>query len=235
MLWAGSKKLDIYLGTRRVIAAEGEHVLSNVSVDGLEAAVDALQTLLLSQTRPLRLDIRLSGALCRPFRLPALNGRQSREDIVALAQVIAEESTGLPGPYELWLESGAKQPVCVVMHRDVLQAVQGRMFGSRNKIRLTALRPWWAEVLEHSLRLNPQLKGLVIRDCDSLALLLGDAAGAFTHAACYSPAPIDTQSFLARVLTAVSWSGDTVAEAHLPDQGLVFGRFAGAASAQAED
>jgi len=151
-----------------------------------------------------RLRLWLSGGLCRPFIVPSVQGVKDDAEVRAVASAMAPQLTGLVGPCTVFVESRtAKAPVmAIAVQEDRIQKIHDLMASSTRKPKLLSIRPWWAEVLRHSLLREPTLAALGVQDCDSMTVLVGREADGFDSATTYSPV-IDqgtAQSVLMRAL-----------------------------------
>jgi len=147
------------------------------SVDGFEAALDALDAHVLQCERRSKSKLRvwLSGGLSRPFLLTA-PPRVSETKLRRIAAGLACEQTGLEGECRLWMEDGGRAGarLVVAVPSPVLQALSARLEGpKRARTHLLSIRPWWVDVLRVALHGNDGLRALAVQDCDSLTLLAG--------------------------------------------------------------
>lgn len=204
MWWAGNKACDVYLGTRAFAACQGEAVLEVQVVESLHAALEAWSAWLLqAQAGASRLNIWLSGSLCRPMLLGPAEGLKTQADWQRVAAAMVPGQTGIAEPCEVWVESraGAQGRMAAAMPSALLRELLDRAAGGGKKTRLARIAPWWAEALRVSRLGDPAPAALATRDCDSLALLMGQGSE-FDAATMYAPMVDEeaVQSTLARAL-----------------------------------
>jgi hypothetical protein len=143
-----------------------------MKVEGREAALAALSAALSELPRGTHLHVSVSGSVCRPFLLPAVEGVASEAEWQAIAASMVEESTGLPAESLLWLDDGQAAPrLAVAMDpawRQGIEAIGGRS--------LRSVRPWWALAIESlgSTRADGESAGLAVADSESLVLLIAE-------------------------------------------------------------
>jgi hypothetical protein len=176
VLWAGSKLLDVYLGTRAVAICDDMEVLLAEPVQGFEAGLSSTQQRLVEYSKKLRVRVWLSGGLCRPFLLPTLPGIHGANETLRVATKLANERTGLAGACQVWLETNMRSEsrVAVAVARVTLNRLQ---VGLGNRCRIDSVRPWWSDVLRTTLQQEVPPRALGVRDCDSLTVLLGRNGG----------------------------------------------------------
>lgn len=210
-MWSvGSRVSDVYLGTRALaVCEEGASVLA-LDVCGFAAGLEALAQWLNSAPHRQRLRLRLwlSGGLCRPFIMPAVQGVANAAEAKAVATTLAPQHTGLTGPCTVFVErSAATEPVLAIATQDDrLRQMRNLLASHERKPRVLSIRPWWAEVLRHSLRREPALSALGVQDCDSMTILIGNLTGGFETVATYSPVTDEAtaQSALTRALLSAT-------------------------------
>lgn len=185
MWWAGSRPYDLYLGDRAVSLCDGEELRLSLAVDHWEAGLAAAREELARRADRRRVRVWLSGALCRPCVLPALQGLRNRAEMLKVAQALAGEKTGFAGPCRVWLERGAKRAVPMAAAVDV--ALLERLTKEALGRRLASITPWWAEALNTCLRGPHAPQAIAVRDSDALTVLAGPA-DEFGFAATYFPA-----------------------------------------------
>jgi len=203
---AGSKVCDVYLGTRAFAVCEGGAPVLAAEVEGFDAALKGLAEWLNAEAAPKRRRLRLwlSGGLCRPFIVPAVHGVKDDAEVQAVASAMAPQLTGLVGPCTVFVErrAAAAPVMAVAVQEDRTQRIHDLMASSMRKPKLLSIRPWWAEVLRHSLLREPTLAALGVQDCDSMTVLIGREPDGFDTATTYAPV-IDegtAQSVLMRAL-----------------------------------
>jgi hypothetical protein len=198
--WAGNKATDIYLGTRAIAVSDASTPVVVTEVDGFDAALGALSRWLNAVPVRRRLRVWLSGGLCRPFLLPAVQGVVSARETQTVAAALAPQHTGLPGPCAVFIEHAL--PLAVAVQESRVRQIHDLVATAAGRHQLLSIRPWWAEVLRYALAREPALTALGVQDCDSMTLLMGRERGGFDSAATYSPV-VDqrtAQSVLTRAL-----------------------------------
>jgi len=183
--WAGSRPVDVYLGTRAVVVCRGAEVSVKASVAGFDAAMEAASVHLRQDRSRQRLRVWLSGGLCQPFMVPLIAGVESRVEIQKIAATVAPVRTGLGDDCQVWADSrkSAMGTLAVAMQKSRVARVL-EQFAQHGRV--VSLRPWWAEVLRARLAM-PQPPGAVgVQDCDSLTVLAG-VAGGFDAASVITP------------------------------------------------
>jgi len=170
--WAGSKAVDLYLGTRAVVLCRGAELMSKSAVVGLEAALRTADAQLQQNGRRSRLRVWLSGGLCRPFLMPDIPGVGSSLDLQKVAATMAPARTGLDGDCKVWLDGqkSSAGTLAVALQGTVLAQI---LAGLAPRGRVVSIRPWWAEVLRARLALPAKPGAVGVRDCDSLTVLAG--------------------------------------------------------------
>ncbi|WP_141225204.1 hypothetical protein [Mitsuaria sp. PDC51] len=176
MWWAGKRSASrtavAYVGEEAVRVAAGGTVLAAAKVEGRDAALVALAAAVRELPRGTRLQVTVSGTVCRPFLLPAVEGVASEAEWQAIAASMVEESTGLPAESPLWLDGVQAAPrLAVAMDpawRQGIEAIGGRS--------LRGVRPWWALAIESvgSTRADGGSAGLAVADSESLVLLIAE-------------------------------------------------------------
>lgn len=185
MSWAGSSRLDLYLGVRRVGLCRGDELLAvRASEDfagALSAGSEALRTH--GQKDPVR--IWLSGALCRPFIVPAGLGAKGANELLAAAKAMVPAKLGWADDCELRLEAGKREEsrLAIAVPRSTLDTINQNI---RPITRIASIRPWWASVLEGQLAGDETPTALGIHDGDALTVLAGSGDG-FSLALTYAP------------------------------------------------
>jgi hypothetical protein len=204
-LWVGSKPHDVYIGTRAFAACRGDEVLAAETVDGVDASLEAL-TAWLKDAAPKRMNLWLSGTLCRPMLLKPVEGLKTHAEWLRVAESMVALQTGLAEPCEVWVERRA--PGAAPMAAAISKAMLARLLEvagrSTSRCRVVRIGPWWAEPLRASLGASRAPKALAVRDCDSLTLLTGQAQE-FESVALYAPVSDEAaaQSALSRALMNV--------------------------------
>ena len=211
MSWAGSEPSQIYLGQTQVgvwspaWTDDGVQWLSTGSAqEGWAQGVELLRHE--GQPRRQRVAVWLSGALVRPFVFEPVQGLRRWSEALQVAAGLAPEATGLDGPCEVWLDDWmpGKSCIAIAIDRGLREAIESTAKSER--IRLTAIRPWWVAALNEAVKSQAPARGfLAIEELDALTVLSG-GAGVFTSAACYSPRPDPTQmeALLTRALMAAN-------------------------------
>lgn len=183
MWWAGADRVDLYLGTRRVVLCRAGEILANEQVDGLPAATARAAEVLSESADRGSIRIWLSGGLCRPYLLPASASSVRRDERIKVATALAATRAGMSGDCEVMVEPGGKADagLAVAVARETLASIRTALKGRR----IQSIRPWWAAALEALLRQSQAPVAVGVRDCDALTVLAGarDAFGmALTHA-----------------------------------------------------
>jgi hypothetical protein len=157
------------------------------TVSGVDDALTALRAQLQKLPKRHRVSVWFSGGLCRPFVLPAMQAKATRDELHRIAEATAPQRTGIDRPCRLWIEDrkrGQDRVAVVVpaaVYDDLSKAVQ------ECGHRLHEARPWWASVLTAGLKLGGvDLSMLAVSDCDSVTLLQGDNDD-FSLATTFSP------------------------------------------------
>lgn len=190
---------DIYIGTRAVACSAGGGAGWHAQADGLDDALAQLGTRLGAgfgiTRRLLRPAVRLwlSGGLCRPCLLQPPVGLSGEAEFDHFARAMAPAAAGLIGPCRVWCDATlapeAGPPAArlvIAVSQPVLDRCLAVMSGAR--VRPVSVMPWWAGVLNASLRSAQAAKVelLGVRDCDSLTVLAG-TAGVFAQASTLGP------------------------------------------------
>lgn len=152
--------------------ALGGTVLAAAKVEGRDAALAALAAAVRELPRGTRLQVAVSGTVCRPFLLPAVEGVASESEWQAIAASMVEESTGLPTESPVWLDDGQASPrLAVAMDPAWRRGIEAIGGGS-----LRSVRPWWALAIEsvETTRADGGSAGLAVADSESLVLLIAD-------------------------------------------------------------
>jgi len=174
--WAGkrvaSRMAIAYVGEDAMRLALRGTVLAAAKVEGRDAALAALAAAVHELPRGTRLQVAVSGTVCRPFLLPAVEGVASEAEWQAIAASMVEESVGLPAESPVWLDVGQASPrLAVAMDPAWRQGIE--TIGGRS---LRSVRPWWALAIESlgSTRADGGIEGLAVADSESLVLLIAD-------------------------------------------------------------
>jgi len=214
---AGSKVCDVYLGTRAFAVCEGGAPVLAAEVEGLDSALNGLAEWLNAEAAPKRRRLRLwlSGGLCRPFIVPAVRGVANDAEIQAVASAMAPQLTGLVGPCTVFVERRTPKAsvIATAVQEGNIQKIRDLVAASPRKPKLLSIRPWWAEVLRHSLLREPTLAALGVQDCDSMTVLVGRKPDGFDTATTY--APVIDQSTAQSVLTRALLSSDVADNSEL--------------------
>lgn len=186
MWWVGSSPLDVYLGTRYAAICRGTERLWASGIGGLDDGLGRLRAQLAANTKPHRLRVWVSGGLCRPFLLPAVEGLRGAGEAQQIARAMAPKATGLTPPCEVWVEprSGSGAQVAVAIARPVVDAVLALSTGRGRRV--VSVRPWWSEVLRAATASGEPPTAVSVRDCDSVTILLGQG-DTFEAAATVAP------------------------------------------------
>lgn len=152
--------------------ALGGTVLAAAKVEGRDAALAALAAAVRELPRGTRLQVAVSGTVCRPFLLPAVEGVASEAEWQVIAASMVEESTGLPTESPVWLDDGQASPrLAVAMDPAWRRGIEAIGGGS-----LRSVRPWWALAIEsvETTRADGGSAGLAVADSEALVLLIAD-------------------------------------------------------------
>jgi hypothetical protein len=209
--WAGNKVADVYLGTRTIVVSDVSAPALVTEVDGFDAALAAVLHWLNGVPARQRLRVWLSGGLCRPFLLPAVQGVVSEREAQTVAAAMAPRLTGLAGPCTVFVERAS--PLAVAVQESRIRQIHDLVARAAGRHKLLSIRPWWAEVLRHALSREPALAALGVHDCDSMTLLMGRERGHFDSAATYSP--VVDRGTAQSVLTRALLSADMAENAEL--------------------
>ena len=176
MWWAGKRSASrtavAYVGEDAMRLALGGTVLAAAKVEGRDAALAALAAAVRELPRGTRLQVAVSGTVCRPFLLPAVEGVASESEWQAIAASMVEELTGLPTESPVWLDDGQASPrLAVAMDPAWRQGIEAIGGGS-----LRSVRPWWALAIEsvETTRADGGSAGLAVADSEALVLLIAD-------------------------------------------------------------
>lgn len=224
MSWAGSEPSQVYLGRTQVgvwspaWTGVGAQWLSTGSAqEGWAQGIELLRHE--GQPRRQRVAVWLSGALARPFVFEPVRGLRRWSEALQVAAGLAPEATGLEGPCEVWLDDWmpGKSCIAIAIDRGLRETIESTARSER--LRLTAIRPWWAAALNEAMKSQTPARGLLaIEELDALTVLSG-GEGVFTSAACYSPRPDPTQTeaLLTRALMAANVAASDGLRAKLDD------------------
>jgi hypothetical protein len=211
--WAGSKTCDVYIGTRGFAACHDAEVLRVQSVNGTEHALATLAEWLDQAASFERLNVWLSGGLCRPVYLKPVHGVRTQSDWKRIAQSTVVSQAGLAEPCEVWVERRSIHSAGR-MAAAVPQALLRRVLETAGKPatrrRIARIAPWWSEALRLN-SLSPSAASfpvLAVQDCDSIAMFVGQG-NEFVSATSYTPMTDDetARATLARALMSTD-TGD---------------------------
>lgn len=179
--------------------------------EALVKAADAKKLL------PARTQVKvwLSGSLCQPFLLPKITGLESEEELRKIAGLMAEDLTGLPGPCKVWIDTVQREPSLAVAMSESTQKLLEETIG---RGRMRSLQPWWSEVLRQHVKslgtAAAQDQALVVKDCDSLTVLLA-RADTFLNVQTHSPVVGESQTLIDRTLFGANWPTESFAQVGL--------------------
>lgn len=202
MWWAGTevRRLEVFLSRHGWSACRGGALLHAES--GL-AESDVLASLVAGLAReeggrcwnPRRVEIYLSGALCRPFLLPELPPLSRGEQLLAI-NAAARKRTGFPDDLQVWLSpvledeklEGRSHQLGAAMPANLLRSVVSSIKRASG-LKLGSVQPVWSLALRVALAsdevVSPTPDMLLVRDCDSVTLFAstaGDSANGGTKA-----------------------------------------------------
>ena len=83
---------DLYVGSRCLALFEAQSRVWAQAVSGIDEALGALADRLKAQERKLRLRVWLSGGLCRPFLMPAVEGVKGSAELQRVAEEVARRT-----------------------------------------------------------------------------------------------------------------------------------------------
>ncbi len=227
-MWSvGSKALDVYLGTRALVIGRGVELLHSAGVTEFEEALEALKAWLEAFTPGQKLRVWLSGALCRPFIVPAVDGVSTRDELNRVALALAPQQTGLVGACRVWVDVGPRGTplAAVAVPQDVIDRLYATLAAAKGRRVVVSIRPWWSEVLRHVLAQRPATPAISVQDCDSLTFLVG-SGGRFESVATYSPITDHetARSALARALLSADIGPGEEVRCRLEVQGVARGQ-----------
>lgn len=111
----------------------------------------------------------LGSSLAMPFMLGPVPGVRSWLELQAVANVMAADSTDVPGELGIWIAEWPRDSATLAVAFDV--QVRARLHTAVGR-RLRFLRPWWSEVM---ISLKSRGKGpVVIEEPDAIVLLTGN-------------------------------------------------------------
>jgi hypothetical protein len=191
--WVGGKPVDLYVGSRRVLVPDDTGQARVIETGSFDESLQVLERDLRMPSQRGRVQVWLSGGLCRPFVVPAVPGAKALAERLKIAQALATVDTGLIEP-QVWLEDRASRDGCVAscVERLVLQRITTVIKVKVRQARILRIAPWWAEVLRFVRRERRATRALVVHDCDA-ATVLASTQGEFAVATALSPI-VDVQA-----------------------------------------
>lgn len=184
MSWAGSDPLDLYLGTRAVMLARGASAEAAHATEGWPASQQCLARVVEALPRQVTVRVWLSGALCRPFVMPAPAGLKTEDERRRAMEAFAQRACGFDGPVRVqWQEARKDRPI-IGMAMDA--AMLAHIKAGLARLRVRMLTPWWMAALNHQLKQAPDTACIAVQDCDALTMLTGEAA-CFSQASTLAP------------------------------------------------
>lgn len=226
MSWVGSDRAVVYLGVNSAgvfLPEEADGDTTHwLSAESAAAACERATQLLVERPRrrfrKRALDIRLSGALARPFLFQAVDGLKSWKEASKVAATLAAEATGLMGPCAVWLDDWRPGQHCVAVAIELALREQIEQIARNAGLRLTVLRPWWTEAIDLTRALpEGTAKLLVARDADSLTVLTGERDAGYSTVATYAPrpAPVQARALVTRAAMAANIAVEGIVSAGL--------------------
>ncbi|MDH0867072.1 hypothetical protein [Mitsuaria sp. GD03876] len=223
-----------YAGEGAVRLAQGGVLMASARVDGREAALAALAAGWKDVPAGTRLRVAVSGAVCRPYLLPEVEGVTGEADWAAIAASLVEESTGLPSDSPVWLDAGQASPRLAV----AIDAAWLRGLESLAGRRLESVRPWWAMAIDAARAASASATaspspaagaaggrhGLAVADSEALVLLLAEG-DTYRVAQTYTLDGEPADAVLNRALVTHDWPAESVSLVEfeggaLPGQGV---------------
>jgi hypothetical protein len=195
-VWSvGSERWDVFVGEDVAgLAAPGDGAVTwtrcESAMRGFETSAAQLLQMRAEkgQKGAVRARLWLSGALARPFVLPAMEGVKRWQEAIQIAETLAPESTGLDGACTVWLDRwhAGTATLAVAASSELLRSVEE--MAQVQGLQIATISPWWNAVLNAALMLPEPAGLLVIEDAESSTVLSG-AQGAFVIAKTYQPRP----------------------------------------------
>jgi hypothetical protein len=173
-------RLDIHVSRHGVVLDRGPDAARWFHRESvLETALQMLTQELAGSDKPGHAAVWLSASLCRPVRVPAIDGAASASERERIAQTVALAESGLVPPCRVIVDSagGQGETVAIVVEARVLDAIERAMKACR--VRIVSIRPWWAEVLSGVLDARSDMQSLAVWEDDTLLTMTG-ARGEFS-------------------------------------------------------
>ena len=140
-----SKPLDIYLG-ETLFGIRCPYLAETEWFEWSGWQTDVL--VLLEKLALLRPDgatarLWLSGALARPFIVPADRDAQTPLEIQALADLLAPQASMLDGELQVWTEGRRPTPGMLAVATDARLRSELATRLAANEVKVVSMRPWW--------------------------------------------------------------------------------------------
>jgi hypothetical protein len=173
---AGNKNatLTVYLSRAGFTVLNGQTVLHAHECEGALENAQALQKWLRESNLRANIRVFLSASLCRPFLASVPGGLSPQESERAWAAA-ATQRTGVSADSSIWRDtpaSGEKQIAAAVESALLAQLLHIAKSGIRG-MRISAVRPAWAEWLRISLAQDARASSVVLHEADSVTVLAG--------------------------------------------------------------
>lgn len=139
MLWVGSKPIDVYLSHRTLRLVENDEIIcqrDSNETHGALSLVEHLQSWRQSTNK--KMNIWLSGSLCRPTLVYCPKGLNDANEFSALAEAAMRQQHGTDENLLVW--TGQVTP-----ERDnLVAAIPAWLPNALASVRLKTLSPWWS-------------------------------------------------------------------------------------------
>ncbi|KQV95046.1 hypothetical protein ASC91_25810 [Pelomonas sp. Root1237] len=185
--------------------AQGETLVYAATATDPEDAIRGLADAITLLPRGTRLQVFVSGAICRPFLIPAVEGARDAMDWAAIAATLVEGATGLPSDSLVWMDDGQSSPRFAVAMHPTWQGHMQRACGSM----VENLKPWWVLAVDQVRSSGDSRHGLAVFDSDALVLLVAEG-GTYLEAQAYPLLDEDPDALLRRALITHDLSPDAL-------------------------
>lgn len=212
MSLVGLEPVDVYLGVSEGGISVKSEPVEWIAYDNVESGLPALFTKVGAMPREfwqrrVPVCVWLSGALARPFLFGPVNGVQTWEEVIAVAEAAAPDASGVDGPCAVQVEAWPdKSPtLATAMGKALLDAIE--LAATEHRLNIRSLRPWWAAALNHVVSTNASPRLACINDRDSM-ILFGGTKGQFDTVNAYVPtmSPDQTEKLLSRLALVIGTS-----------------------------